>query len=167
MPALDGGAYLNVELERAFLPRWSAFVSLGGWSNRWNASASDGGTGSLEVGARFFPGQEAPRGFFIGTFVAATASSWDMGTGTSTGPNGEVTTLSNAWQRSLLGLGGMLGYTWIPWKRLVLSLGAGGTWSLIGQYQFLAEESQPQPLRFEFTTSTLLPSLRAAVGFAF
>lgn len=161
------GSLLNLEVERAFLPELTAFVGLGAWSNRWNASPGEGGSGSIELGARFFPGREAPRGFFLEALLSARAASWLMGTGTSTTADGEVLHTRVTGQSSVLSAGLMLGYTWIPWRRLVLSLGAGGTYSQLGQYQLHETESRDRPIRFEFTTTTLLPVLRGAVGYAF
>ena len=74
-------------------------------------------------------------------------------------------------QESSFGLGPLIGYTWIPWQRLVIRIGAGATGTRTGFYQqqYLEDDfpGKQKKFRFEFNHWTLLPVIRASVGYAF
>lgn len=160
----------NLEGERALLPRLTAFFALGGWPARLNSS-KDGWSGWIEVGARFFVGAEAPRGFFLQGFAFATHSNNVFRIEEVTDSSGTTHSVLYRNQELIFGLGPFLGYTWIPWKRLVLRIGAGATLTRTSFYgqQYLEDvvPGKSTVIRFEYNYWTLLPIVRASVGYAF
>jgi hypothetical protein len=151
--AVVDGSALNVAAEHAFLPQLTAFVSLGGWRRNpyWLAT--------VDVGCRYFSGGTGPRGFFFELVGTAKADYDTNGGWSSTDINGETTSGINTRLESQFGLGLALGYTWIPWRQLVISVGAGGVLAQISQR---AVDGMG-----EYSGAYLLPLLRGAVGYAF
>lgn len=144
--ALTGGIAVQAEVERAFWRHVSLFADVTvAPSNRVVAEVHVDMVG-LSLGARFFPGGHAPDGFFLGGSAGAQV----------------------AWTRLLLTgqpvvavaemLDAQLGYTWLLWRHVTLSLGGGAAFQSSYGRTFGATESG---------SSGFIPSLRLAVGYAF
>jgi hypothetical protein len=96
----------------------------------------------IDAGLRYFPGQEAPKGFWIGPYAGGALVTASMG-------NTEV-------RAHRLGFGGMLGYSWIFDNSFYLSIGAGGGYRAVLVDSGVSSAS----------TGGLALALRLALGFA-
>lgn len=157
---------LNLEIERAFMPQLSAFVELGGWSRRWYAKPSEGWAALLVLGVRFYPAETAPSGFYVEGAASASGEYYFSGSGALTDANGTVTVVKQYRLRTDLGAGAGIGYSWVPWKRLMLSLAAGALFASEAVHITQVGENVP-PIRAAITQFVVLPLLRASVGYAF
>ncbi|MBK8172234.1 MAG: hypothetical protein IPK60_18075 [Sandaracinaceae bacterium] len=107
---------ISVGYERAIAPAVSVYADLNvyafpGVNQSAGESISGGGVG---LGARFFPGSEAPRGFWIAPDVSVAYVSQKQTSGGSTVEASGAGYL----------IAGILGYTWI-WGNFSLQLGLG------------------------------------------
>ena len=136
--------YFDLEYERAFGRRFSVYAAPGAIfsrTQRLDGSLSVGVYGaSLDLGARAFPFNDAPAGFFV-----------DLGFGVATSAFASQYRYQGFGVRGLL----LLGYTVILAEHLVASFGVGAQVSRFTQHSYTEANVD------------LLPAVRFAVGGAF
>src|SRR5262245_49071218 len=105
------GAYA-AEYEQTLLERVSAFVEVAWLDDIQPPETMQRYTGAgLRLGARWFPLQRALRGAFVGLELHGTL--------------GTVTTSSGEYRGKAIGVAPQVGYSFVLWNHLDLSLGLG------------------------------------------